>query len=104
MKKLSLKDLTKGTKAFSYGDRLRPQRDWLALLGLTILLIAGSVVWNLWLFSKVTSGEQIGDAAVSESQKTTQIEQAMVQFDERAQEEARYLNEYRFVDPSGPGR
>lgn len=101
--KLSL-NTKKLTNAFSYGEQLRPLRDWLVLLSVAALLLILSVGWNLWLFAKVTSGETIG----SQSGKTAVegLPDGAVErmFEGRAEERARYQNTYRFVDPSAPGR
>ena len=87
------------TKPFKYGLRLRPVRDWLVLLAFCLLLLLVSVGWNLWLFSEVTQGKQIG-TATSTPAVEIKLDQVQTLFGERAQERARYENEYRFVDPS----
>ena len=89
---------------FTYGERLRPQRDWLVLLSITGVLLAISVAWNLWLFARVTNGEQIGDQQAQTQVHGAKLDAMNALFERRAQEEGRYLNEYRFVDPSRVSR
>jgi hypothetical protein len=86
-------------KRLKYGPRLRPVRDWLVLLSLFTILLFVSVGWNLWLFSQVTSGNQIG-TATSTPAIEIQLGQVKGLFEERAVERTRYTTEYRFVDPS----
>lgn len=95
----SLGSLTKLFSALSYGPQLRPVRDWLVLLVGFVLLLLASVVWNLWLFNKVTKGEKIGDVAVSQP-VDIKLDQVKRLFETRAAERMRYMSEYRFVDPS----
>ncbi len=85
---------------FKYGPRIRPMRDWFAIvLGSAVLLGVGLLA-DLWLFTDVVRDEVPSTAATS----TPAIEQAPLEqvhtlFEARAREEARYKDEYHFIDP-----
>jgi len=98
MKKLT--NITVGLKGIGYGDELRPSRDWLILLSISFVILLGSVVWNLWTFSQVTKGDAVGNETAPSGTDTSVIDSATRLFEERRTEEAKYKNEYRFVDPS----
>lgn len=85
---------------FSYGDRMRPSRDWLFLLAASVILVLASVAWNAWLFMSVQQGDVIGSAEAIESFDAKPVETAREVFRARATEEGKYRGEYRFVDPS----
>lgn len=97
-------DITKNLKGIHYGTALRPSRDWLTLLTLMVALLLASVAWNLWAFSKVTEGETIGTETPQQADTTATFDAVNKVFEMRAAEDARYRNEYRFVDPSTGGR
>ena len=85
-----------------YGKRLKPSRDWLALLGLSLCLFILSIVWNVWTFVRLTQGEALGASVVVED--TSSSEDALrTIFKTRATEGGRYKNEYHFIDPSHSG-
>lgn len=93
-------------KRFSYGDRLKPFRDWFVMLGIASVLVVGSVVWNVVIFFRAVDGEAIGTAEVRQreifdEEAVGRVESA---FTKRAEEEARYRGTYQFVDPSVGGR
>jgi hypothetical protein len=102
MKHFSLN--TKSLKGLSYGVDLRPSRDWLILLAFIFVCLLMSVVWNLWMFGKVTAGETIGTGGVQQPPNAAPVDEVGKLFEERALEEARYKGEYHFVDPSTRGR
>lgn len=102
MKHFSLR--TKGLKGISYGTILRPSRDWLLLLALALICLLVSVGWNLWTFDTVTEGGAVGADAPVQEPGTASLDSVTRLFEARALEEARYKNEYRFVDPSGGAR
>jgi hypothetical protein len=97
--KLDLKNLSK-LKIPGYGERLRPNRDWLILFSLSCVLLAAGVVWHMSLFSKVTKGEGLEGGSVEETGRTPELDAVGRQFEARKAEEEKYLGEYRFVDPS----
>lgn len=83
-----------------YGEHPRPSRDWLVLLCVCCVLLAGSILVNLWYFAKVTGGENIGTETTPNA-SFIQLEPVTALFEKRNAERDRYLSEYRFVDPSG---
>jgi hypothetical protein len=85
---------------FTYGRRLKPYRDWFVLITLFFVCLIGSFVWNLWLFSKVTNGQAIGNTPPEPPQHAVNLDGVKAMFDARAAERTRYENQYRFVDPS----
>jgi len=86
---------------FSYGNQVHPARDWFYLLMAMTLLIAVSIGWNVWLLRSVEQGGTIGDENVQiESFDEAPIESVRAVFEERRNEQLRYRQEYRFVDPS----
>lgn len=95
-----LNKLTGFLKSLSYGERIRPVRDWLVLLSCAILILAGCLIWNLWLFARVTGGEAIGSATSTTTPAAPALDAVQQLFQKRSVEEARYKGEYRFVDPS----
>jgi hypothetical protein len=95
-----LKKIT-GAKMLRYGEILSPQRDWLVILTLTFLLLIGSCAWNAWTFTRLQNGEML---TVSSTHTTSdfdpsQLTAVQTLFAARAVEEAKYQNEYHFVDP-----
>lgn len=87
-------------KKLSYGPRIRPARDWFVLLSITIVLLIASVLWNLWLLKSVEQGGTIGNEAPPPAFDAAPIESVRTLFESRSAEEARFRQEYRFVDPS----
>jgi len=98
----SLQDLEKEIIARAeYGETIRPVRDWLVLLGCAAVLVAASVVWNVWVYLDAVNGETSGAQNVSApAPDTGAIDAAQDVFAARAAEEAKYESTYRFVDPS----
>lgn len=84
---------------FRYGARLHPVRDWLVILAVFTLLLLVSLFWNIWLFTQATNGMVLGSSQAPE-QAQVQLDQVKGLFDSRAAQQARYLQEYHFVDPS----
>ncbi len=87
-------------KSLSYGSRLRPYRDWFVLLSIFFICLLCSLAWNIWLFSKVTNGQAIGNATSTPPVQTTNLDSVKALFNARAAERANYQSQYRFVDPS----
>lgn len=99
--KFSLKKSgTRHKSLLKYGSRLRPDRDWLVLLGTWLLLFLISVGYNVWLFSRVTKGESLDPNAASFEARPVDVSSMTATFDTRVAEQERYLGEYRFVDPA----
>ncbi len=88
---------------FRYGTQLRPDRDWLVLLSVAAALIALSITWNFWLLAQVEHGQALRPSASVPSVNTAPIESVRAVFDARKQQEMRYRQEYKFVDPQQPG-
>lgn len=85
---------------FRYGSQPRPARDWLVLLGAFLFLFVATIGYNLWLFTRVTNGGSLDAAPAAFETRTVDIRPALEVFEARVEEQERYLNEYRFVDPS----
>jgi hypothetical protein len=98
--KMPFVDVSTAIRKASYGERLRPERDWLLLLAGAGLLLVASIVWNLWLFRSVGEGAVIGAGAAPAAFDATPIQSVRAVFDSRAREEARYAGDLHFVDPS----
>lgn len=80
--------------------RANPSRDWLLLLCAWALILAGSMLWNLWFFDQtVRKGiEAPADASPAASvYEPTAVQEI---FAERATTSAAYRTLYPFIDPS----
>lgn len=88
-------------KAFRYGDRPRPLRDWWIIVGISSVLLLGSAGWSYWLF-QMTSMEQPVRGVVPQAPavKANSLDVVTQVFAARAIERAHYLSDYHFVDPS----
>ncbi|MBU2158600.1 hypothetical protein KJ848_00210, partial [Patescibacteria group bacterium] len=87
-------------KHLSYGEHIRPARDWFTLLSVAVFLSGCSLAWNLWLLHTVEAGGVIGNEAASARFDTAPIQSVQGVFEGRKNEELRFTREYRFVDPS----
>ena len=89
--------------SYHYGMRLRPVRDWFILLGLFVVLLIASALWNLWFYQQVRTS---ADAAPPSAAALPVFSQASLEalkaiFADRAAEEAKYTEgAYTFIDPS----
>lgn len=91
-------------RAIAYGERIRPARDWFVLLVGASLLVVVSVVWNVFLLIRIERGEAIdGSVPAASAFDSKPIEAVQEVFLKRAEEERRFRQEYRFVDPSRSG-
>ncbi len=99
-----MKILTTITKKFeghlSYGEHLRPIRDWMVLCALFAIGFLVSSAWNAWIFYRVVQGESVGTPTTLPVVETSEIEAAQQAFLKRAVEQSKYEGEYHFVDPS----
>ena len=87
----------------SYGQHLRPSRDWFALLGVGGVLLVGILVYNVWVFNQLASGNTLGAQVTSSPSVFNRSSLDAIQkvFSDRAAEETKYLNgTYHFTDPS----
>ena len=86
-----------------YGARINPVRDWLMLLSFSAIILAGIIVWNIWVFDTVANGGVLGAPAASTSSlfSNSSIDTIRTIFADRAVEEAKYkTGTYHFIDPS----
>ncbi len=90
---------------FSYGERIKPTRDWLVLASIALILFILSIGWNVWLFSQLENGKSLSSsgptAPVPSAANSVNAVQSL--FQKRATEENNYQTIYHFVDPSLPG-
>ncbi len=87
----------------AYGPTIDPTRDWITLLALALIVLAGIVVWNVWAFDTIAQGGTLGNAATSSAPvfSTASLDSIRAIFKERAAEETNYLTGvYGFADPS----
>lgn len=90
-------------KRLSSGGRQDPVRDWLILLILSTIALAGIIVWNVWAFDTVASGGTIGASTTKAPVgfSRTSLDAIHTTFENRANEEAKYVTGvYTFADPS----
>ncbi len=90
-------------KRFRPSATLDPARDWLVLLILTTIILAGIIVWNVWAFDTVAGGGAIGTppAKAPATFSQSSLDTIRTIFANRASEEAKYTTGvYSFTDPS----
>ncbi|MDD2657154.1 MAG: hypothetical protein PHD04_00630 [Candidatus Pacebacteria bacterium] len=90
----------KRTRARAHQDAVR---DWLILVTISSIALAGIIVWNVWAFDTVASGRAIGSSApkVAPIFDPVALEAVRKVFANRAAEEAKYISGvYRYADPS----
>jgi hypothetical protein len=90
-------------KRLHYGARLDPVRDWLLLITVSAIVLAGIIVWNVWAFGTVASGGVIGTPATSTPELFNQssLDTIHTIFANRETEEEKYkTGTYSFSDPS----
>lgn len=85
------------------GASFDPVRDWLILLALSFIVLAGIIVWNVWAFGTVASGGTIIESTAQAPTAFTNSSLDTIHsiFTSRAEEEEK--NEtgiYRYADPS----
>lgn len=80
-----------------------PERDWLVLLIVSVMVLSGVVVWNAWAFDTVANGGVIGSPATSTAPvfSKSSLDDLHAIFANRAAEEDKYMSgAYHFSDPS----
>lgn len=89
-------------KHLRQNTNVEPVRDWLVIITLSGILLAGSIVWNVWAFDTVANGGVIGTVAQApQSFDSTSLNIIHTIFTDRANEEAKYVTGvYRYIDPS----
>lgn len=83
--------------------RLDPERDWIVMLLVSAIVLAGIVGWNVWAFDTVVNGGVIGSVATSTAPVFNQssIDAIHTIFANRTAEEEKYASStYSFTDPS----
>jgi len=96
-------NLSGSPESLRYGERLRPVRDWFALLGVLGVLLLLGVGWSAYTYVAVKQGEIIGNAPATEHLPVSRASLQSVEdlFAARAQEAAKYTSgAYTFVDPA----
>jgi len=100
---MNIQSLTESfLKHLRYGV-LNPVRDWLVLLTLSAIALAGIIIWNVWAFQTVAQGGIIGTTATSSSSifNHSSLDTIEIIFANRAAEKVKYeTGTYRFADPS----
>lgn len=93
------------SKLISYGENIRPARDWFILIVLAALFFVLSIGWNILLFRNFQTQKVSGVASTTPEQQNIgdSIPQIQNIFKDRATEEINYQQNYHFVDPSLPG-
>jgi len=90
-------------KRLTYSGYIDPARDWLVLLTLGAIALAGIVVWNIWAFDTVAQGGVIG-APMSSAPPVfsrASLDAIHAVFEKRSGEQAKYeTGTYRYSDPS----
>lgn len=84
-------------------DAPNPIRDWLILVALSVIALAGIIVWNAWAFDTVASGGVIGPPTTSSAPafSRSSLDDINTIFSNRATEEEKYKNNtYHYADPS----
>lgn len=95
--------VTQFLKRVRRGAREDPARDWLALVTVSLIALAGIIVWHVWAFDTVARGGAIGTPAkvASSTSKRASLDAIRAIFESRAAEEAKYASGvYRYADPS----
>ncbi len=80
-----------------------PERDWYMLASLSVIAVAGIIVWNVATFDTVANGGVIGapPAQTIPLFNPASLDTIKTIFDNRAAEEQKYRDgTYRFADPS----
>ncbi|MBI2409958.1 hypothetical protein HYV30_02860 [Candidatus Kaiserbacteria bacterium] len=84
-------------------DTIDPARDWITLLMLAFIALAGILSWHLWIFQTVIEG---GDFSATETSAPPLFDPAELRtiraiFEARAAEVRKYeTGIYSFADPS----
>lgn len=80
-----------------------PERDWIILLILSVIVLAAIVVWNAFVFDTVVRGGVIGTPPQNSAPVFSQSSLDAIHeiFANRAAEEEKYLSDgYHYADPS----
>lgn len=77
-----------------------PGRDWLVLLGASLLLLAISVGWNTWFFSRVVTQDVEAVLETGNALETYNSARVKAIFEAREASATSYRETHSFVDPS----
>lgn len=96
--------VTRFLKRVRAGAREDPVRDWLVLITVSLIALAGIIVWNVWAFDTIARGGAIGGAPAKTASSVSaraSLDAIRAIFANRAAEEAKYTTGvYRYADPS----
>ena len=90
-------------KRLRAGAHQDPVRDWIAMLICSAIVLAGIIVWNVWVFDTVARGGIIGSGESSPSPafNSSFLDAIHPIFEKRAAEATKYeTGIYRYADPS----
>ncbi len=90
-------------KQLHVGARQDPVRDWIAVLICATIVLAGVIVWNVWVFDTVARGGIIGSGESSPPPafNSSFLETIHPIVEKRAAESLKYeTGIYRYADPS----
>lgn len=81
---------------------LHPRRDWLVLLGVTLIALLILSAWSYFVFSREVQEASMQNMAASEEKKGVSLEDIRGIFAEREERRAEYANAStsKFIDPS----
>ena len=85
------------------GARQDPARDWIVVLICSTTVLAGIIVWNVWVFDTVARGGVIGSVESSSPPafNSSFLDAIHPIVEKRAAEAAKYeTGAYRYADPS----
>ncbi|MBP7741721.1 MAG: hypothetical protein KA104_03485 [Candidatus Pacebacteria bacterium] len=100
MKKISI-SLDTLRQMFRPGTHTFPARDWYILVGITMVLIGISGVYQAWTYYHTTAPTQSENARVEKPVfDADSIRAVEITFEKRKEEAERYRSTYHFVDPS----
>lgn len=98
---MNLPSLTSSLSRFSYGSRIRPVRDWVALIILSLVVLAVFAVLAEWQYLEGAEADALSLPPLPpETVSPDTLAETEAMFDQRAAEALRYQSEYVFVDPS----
>lgn len=82
----------------------QPSRDWHAMLGVAVVLLAAATAWGLWVFNTVIHGGAVGaltPSTVSPEMRIRPADTVRSLSDARAAEAANFSGGvYLYTDPS----
>ncbi|HUY05544.1 MAG TPA: hypothetical protein VMV62_02415 [Candidatus Paceibacterota bacterium] len=90
-------------KRMRSAPQVDPVRDWLIVIIIAAIALAGIIVWNAWAFDTVAGGGVIGSPAATTTPvfSQTSLDAVHAVFANRAAEEEKYLSgAYGYADPS----